>query len=344
VALAPSAAELIAMRQAIEIAQDEAAALGPNPRVGCVILDSDGQYLANGFHLGVGHPHAEIAALEKMNTEVVGTTAVVSLEPCFRSDREQSCSKRLVEAGVKRVVIGQLDESAKAQGGAKYLADNGVEVVVGAMTEEAAAINPWFTKSIKLKRPYIRIKIAASLDGRVAAADGSSKWISGNPARDYVHQLRSEASVVISTIRTAQIDQSRFTARNTDGSLKSHQPQILLLGKEKLNSDHLVFQTGNQVDLIDTRDLSSLMKSLYQDQKLSVLIESGPTLATAFIEAGLVDEIIWVVSPILLGNQGIAALGDLGVSNIDQAIRPHVYEISQLGLDTIIKLQFPSES
>jgi diaminohydroxyphosphoribosylaminopyrimidine deaminase / 5-amino-6-(5-phosphoribosylamino)uracil reductase len=344
VKLAPSAAELIAMRQAIEIAQDHAAAYGPNPRVGCIILDHDGQYLAKGFHLGAGHAHAEIAALESSAVNFEGSTAVVTLEPCFRPDRDQSCSQRLVAAGIKRVVIGQLDGSAKAQGGAKYLADNGVEVVVGAMADEAAAINPWFTKSMKLKRPYIRIKIAASLDGRIAAADGSAKWISGDQARNYVHQLRSEASVLVSSVKTAVIDQARFSARNLDGSLKSHQPDILLLGEGKLSADHPIFHTGNQVSIIPTRDILSLINELYQDQKLSILVEAGPTLATAFLNSGLVDEIIWVASPVLLGDQGIAALGKLGIENIEQAIRPHVYEISQMGLDTIIKLQFPSES
>lgn len=341
--MTPSAAELIAMRSAIDIAMHAEAALGPNPRVGCILLGKDGNYISRGFHRGRGHAHAEIDAINNAETSLIGATAIVTLEPCMRLDRESNCTKALLDAGITRILIGQSDMTAQAAGGGKYLKDNGIDVVTNVLSDECSSINPWFTFSMNQKLPYVRLKIVTSLDGRIAAKDGSSKWISSIEARDYVHKIRSESSALISTVQTAKLDQSRFSARNPDGSTMANQPLILLVGSAELSKQHPVFQTGNEVEIVNDHDIRKLLADLYQRQHLSVLIEAGPTFITALLKEQLVNELIWITSPIILGDTGLAAIGDLGIEGIANAWRPHLHNRQQIGLDSLNVLQFISE-
>jgi diaminohydroxyphosphoribosylaminopyrimidine deaminase / 5-amino-6-(5-phosphoribosylamino)uracil reductase len=339
----PTAAELIAMRSAIDFAMHPEAAIGPNPRVGCILISNDGTYVAQGFHRGRGYPHAEIAAINNAETSLAGATAVVTLEPCLRLDRESSCATALVEAGITRIVIGQSDLTAQAAGGIELLKQKGVDVVTNVLSDECSSINPWFTVSMAQKLPYVRLKLVTSLDGRIAAQDGSSKWISSAPARDYVHNLRSQSSALISSVRSALVDQSQLSARNSDGSKMPNQPLVVLVGSSEISEKHPVFQTGNTVELFPDRDLRKLLVDLYQRQHLSVLVEAGPTLATALLKQQLVNELIWITAPVLMGDTGLPAIGDLGIDTISSAWRPHLHSRDELGLDFVNILQFTTE-
>lgn len=329
-------AEMIAMHHAFKLAQTSAAPLGPNPRVGCVIMDNSGVYLAEGFHLGVGTKHAEMAAIQSSKSYLSGATAVVTLEPCYRPDRETDCARSLINAGVSRVVIAQPDKTAKSSGGAEFLRSNSIEVIENVAHEEASGINPWFTIAQMQQRPYVRVKIAASLDGKIAAQDGSSKWITGSESRQVVHALREESHCIITSTRTVLTDDAKLTARDALGELRSHQPSVLILGSTPIPTNHVVFSSDHAVALSDEQDLGKILSDLWHDQKLSVLVEAGPKLTTAFLLAGLVNELVWFVAPKLIGSTGKDAIDDIGVSSISDAIQLQLHSTTTIGSDQML--------
>lgn len=327
------------MSKAIELAQNESVPKGPNPRVGCVVLGKDGQYLSEGFHQGKGTAHAEVAALAQCGSKASGSTVVVTLEPCYRPDRETDCTRILAESGINKVIFAQSDQTMKSTGGARYLQNHGIEVVGGVMVEEAAGLNPWFTVAMMQQRPYVRVKIASSLDGKVAAEDGTSKWISGDVARAYVHELRTTSHVLISSIKSVIKDNSRLSARDSNGEYLVNQPKVVLIGNEKLPDDHPIRKEPIELEVVSVKGFSEMLDNFWRNQDLSILVEAGPTLTTALLQSGLVNEIQWITAPILLGGSGISAIGDLGVDSISKAIRPHVFQASKLGIDNLTVLQ-----
>ena len=178
-----SAAESAAMKRALTLASTPGVPLGPNPRVGCVILTPDGHPIAEGFHRGAGTPHAEVAALREAGSAARGATAVVTLEPCNHIGRTGPCTEALIEAGISRVVFAQPDPNPLASGGTKRLDEAGVEVAFGLLEDQARRLNRAWTFALEHHRPFVTWKYAATLDGRSAAADGTSKWITSTPAR-----------------------------------------------------------------------------------------------------------------------------------------------------------------
>src|SRR6188472_776646 len=212
-----TAAEQRAMRRALELARTPGVPLGPNPRVGCVLLDAQGVEIAEGYHRGAGSPHAEAAALAEAGEDARGATAVVTLEPCNHVGRTGPCAEAMVEAGVARVVFAQPDPNPVAAGGESTLRAAGVEVVFGLMEREARAVNRAWTFGMEHHRPFVTWKLATTLDGRSAAADGSSRWITGPTARTDVHQLRAECDTVLVGTGTARADDPQLTVRDPGG-------------------------------------------------------------------------------------------------------------------------------
>ena len=186
-----TAAEQAAMVRALALAATPGVPLGPNPRVGCVLLDDSGATVAEGYHRGAGSPHAEADALAQAGERARGTTAVVTLEPCAHTGRTGPCSVALRDAGVRRVVFAQDDPNPVAAGGAALLRDGGVDVEQGLMVDEARAVNRVWTFAVEHGRPFVTWKFATTLDGRSAAADGTSRWVSGLAARRDTHRLRA---------------------------------------------------------------------------------------------------------------------------------------------------------
>jgi diaminohydroxyphosphoribosylaminopyrimidine deaminase/5-amino-6-(5-phosphoribosylamino)uracil reductase len=320
------------MRRALSLAVTEGVPRSPNPRVGCVLLDADGRTIAEGFHRGAGTAHAEAAALAEAGTAARGATAVVSMEPCDHTGRTGPCSQALIEAGVARVVFGQSDPNPRAAGGERRLAAAGVEVVGGVLAEEAAAVNEAWTFAVSHGRPMVTWKVASTLDGRIAAADGSSRWITGPEARAQVHALRAEVDAVLVGTGTVLADNPALTVRTPDGRLAERQPLRVVMGRRSIPEGAALRDGRADLRVFPTESPADVLAALGADGVQHVLLEGGPTLAAAFVREGLVDRVIWYLAPKLLGS-GHAAVGGLGVPGIDQAIGLEITAVSRVGQD-----------
>ncbi|MBT2485229.1 MULTISPECIES: bifunctional diaminohydroxyphosphoribosylaminopyrimidine deaminase/5-amino-6-(5-phosphoribosylamino)uracil reductase RibD [unclassified Microbacterium] len=330
--MAVNEAERRAMSRALELA-----ARGPrgvNPQVGAVFLSPGGEILAEGWHHGAGTPHAEVDALSKLAPgAATGATAVVTLEPCNHTGRTGPCAVALIEAGVSRVVYALDDPGAASGGGAERLRTAGVSVDAGEGAADAhALIDGWLTAQ-RLGRPHITVKWAQSLDGRAAAADGSSQWITGPLARADVHRRRAEADAIAVGTGTVLADDPALTARDGD-SLFTHQPIPVVIGARPTPSDAAVHRHPHTPLFYDTHDLHAITTDLHRLGVQRLFVEGGPTLASAFVAAGLVDRVLAYLAPVLLGGDRVA-LTDIGVATIGDAVRLDVSEWVPLGADLL---------
>ncbi|HXH79372.1 bifunctional diaminohydroxyphosphoribosylaminopyrimidine deaminase/5-amino-6-(5-phosphoribosylamino)uracil reductase RibD [Nocardioides sp.] len=326
-------AEQAAMRRALVLAATPGVPLGPNPRVGCVLLDADGAVVAEGFHRGAGTPHAEVAALAALaqaGGTARGATAVVTLEPCNHTGLTGPCVEALIGAGVRRVVFAQRDPNPIAAGGATALREAGIEVEAGVMEPVARGINRAWTFAVEHGRPFVTWKFAATLDGRSAAADGTSRWISGADARRDTHAMRAECDVVLVGTGTVLIDDPRLTVRDEVDQPRPHQPLRVVMGERDVPAESHIFAGPGEARRLVTRDPAKALEQLYDDGRRHVWLEGGPTLAAAFLTAGLVDEIIAYVAPTFLGS-GASAVGDLGITTITDQLRWHLKRAGVLG-------------
>lgn len=322
-----------AMRHALALAS-RGPVTGGNPQVGCVLLDSAGTVVAEGWHRGAGTPHAEVDALSKV-ASARGLTAVVTLEPCNHTGRTGPCSEALIAAGVAEVVYSVSDPNPEAGGGADRLRASGVTVTGGLLAEQTEELLREWLVSVRLGRPYVVVKWAASLDGRAAAADGTSQWITGTAARQHVHEMRARADAILVGTGTVLADDPSLTARGDAGELLEHQPIPVVIGERAVPESALLRQ--HPAGLIETgsRDLSAILHSLVDRDIRRVLVEGGPTLASALIAAGLADEYLIYLAPTLIGGPGLA-LGELGITTIGEQRRLAVTGITPLGDDILI--------
>jgi diaminohydroxyphosphoribosylaminopyrimidine deaminase/5-amino-6-(5-phosphoribosylamino)uracil reductase len=330
-----SETEVAAMRRAISLAADPANPLGPNPRVGAVILDADGRVIGEGSHRGRGSPHAEVAALHSVDAAArSGATAVVTLEPCDHTGRTGPCSSALIEAGVRRVVFAQADLTPVAMGGSERLAAAGVEVEGGVLAEEAAALNRAWSFAQQHGRAYVTWKFAATLDGRSAASDGTSRWISGPESRTDTHRERALCDVVLVGTGTVLVDNPRLTVRDSDDVPlpRDTQPTRAVMGLREIPSTAAVLDDAAETLLLRTREPGDAVEQLYKLGHQHVWLEGGPTIAAAFVRADLVDRVIAYIAPMLLG-AGRTAVGDLGITTIADALRLAVVDVARLGDD-----------
>ncbi|MDO3704240.1 bifunctional diaminohydroxyphosphoribosylaminopyrimidine deaminase/5-amino-6-(5-phosphoribosylamino)uracil reductase RibD [Micromonospora sp. C28SCA-DRY-2] len=333
-----------AMRRAIELAARGLGTTSPNPVVGCVLLDADGRVVGEGFHAYAGGPHAEIVALAQAGERARGGTAVVTLEPCDHTGRTGPCSTALVQAGVARVVIAVPDPNPVASGGAATLRAAGVQVDLGVRAAEAEAGNIAWLTSMRRGWPYVIWKYAATLDGRSAAADGTSMWITSEAARMDVHALRGTVDAVLVGVGTVLADDPRLTARNLrDGTLAIRQPLRVVVDSAGRTPAGARVRDGAAPTWIATTDevgagpdggvdLPALLAALHGRGVRAVLLEGGPRLAGAFLAAGLVDKVVGYLAPRLLG-AGPAALVDAGVTTIAEAIDLELTDVTQIGPD-----------
>jgi diaminohydroxyphosphoribosylaminopyrimidine deaminase/5-amino-6-(5-phosphoribosylamino)uracil reductase len=324
--------EIAAMRRALELAASPDAPRGPNPRVGCVLLDVAGDTVGEGYHRGAGSAHAEIEALNRAGDTAAKATAVVTLEPCDHTGRTGPCSQALIAAGVRRVVYAQPDGSPAARGGAERLRAAGVDVESGALEAQARGLNPEWTFAIGHGRPFVTWKFAATLDGRSSAADGTSRWITSDQARADVHRLRGEADTIMVGTGTALTDDPWLTVRQDTQVPGGQQPLRAVMGLRDLPTGLRVLDTAAQTLHLRTRDVAKALAELFELGRHHVWLEGGPTVAGAFWRAGLVDRVVAYLAPALLGN-GSAALLDAGVSTVSEAIRLHIDEVTRVGHD-----------
>jgi diaminohydroxyphosphoribosylaminopyrimidine deaminase/5-amino-6-(5-phosphoribosylamino)uracil reductase len=338
--MAVNEAERHAMSRALELAAN-----GPrsaNPQVGAVILSPDGAVLAEGWHHGAGTPHAEVDALSKLAPGAAkGATAVVTLEPCNHTGRTGPCAVALIEAGIARVVYSLDDPGAVSGGGADRLRAAGVSVEAGEQADAAhALIEGWLTAQ-RLGRPEISVKWAQSLDGRAAASDGTSQWITGPAARADVHRRRAAADAIVVGTGTVLADDPALTARDGD-ALYDHQPIPVVIGSRDTPADAAVHRHPLPPLFYDTRDLHAVVADLHARGVQNVFVEGGPTLASAFIAEGLADRVLAYIAPVLLGGDRLA-LADIGVSTIDVARRLTVDEWVPLGPDLLAVAHFTED-
>lgn len=289
------------MREAIALAVSPDAPRGPNPRVGCVILDEDGVVLGRGYHHGAGTPHAEVEALREAGLAAHGATAVVSLEPCRHTGRTSPCTQALIDAGIRRVVFAQADPTPEASGGAVVLREAGVEVEGGLFEAEALAVNRAWTHVQRVGRPLVTAKTAMSLDGRVAGADGGPTRISNEESHRLAHALRAECDAIVVGSGTAVIDNPRLTVRDVDGNEPAAPPLRVVMGERDLPPGLHLFDDSAPTVHLRTRDPQVVLSALLERGVQHVLVEGGPTVVAAFLNAGLVDRVMWFIAPVLLG-------------------------------------------
>lgn len=332
-----SAAEQQAMQRALTIAAEPGVPLGPNPRVGCVLLDATGNQVAEGWHRGAGTPHAEVAALTALAAaggSACGTTAVVTLEPCNHTGRTGPCAQALISAGVTRVVFAQSDPNPVAAGGEATLRAAGVDVGSGLMNAESRALNRAWLFGLERGRPLVTWKFATTLDGRSAAADGTSRWVSSKPARLDTHHLRSVCDVMLVGSGTVAVDDPALTVRDADDQPLPHQPLRVVMGERDLPRDKRVFDpelSGGAPSLhLRTRDPHKALAELFGMGRRHIFTEGGPTLAAAFLRAGLVDEIVVYIAPKLLG-AGVNAVAEIGITTMADALDFEIVQASVLG-------------
>ncbi|MGH3509189.1 MAG: bifunctional diaminohydroxyphosphoribosylaminopyrimidine deaminase/5-amino-6-(5-phosphoribosylamino)uracil reductase RibD [Nocardioidaceae bacterium] len=321
------------MARALELARSPGVPEGPNPRVGCVLLAPDGTTLAEGHHRGAGTPHAEADALGEAGGRARGATAVVTLEPCNHTGRTGPCTAALIGAGVARVVYGQADLSVPAAGGADALRAAGLAVVGGLLEDRARAVNPEWTFAVRHGRPFVTWKFATTLDGRSAAADGTSRWVSSAPARRDTHRLRAQCDCILIGTETVLVDDPELTVRDEHDVpvARERQPLRAVMGLRGVPDDRRVRNDAAATVLLHTREPADALAELHARGRRRLFLEGGPTVARAFLKAGLVDRVVAYVAPMLLG-AGRSAVADLGIETIGDAVHLHVDDVTVIGL------------
>ena len=326
--------ETAAMRRALELSA-QGPPRGGNPRVGCVILDDGGAVAGTGWHRGAGTAHAEVDALAVAGDRARGGTAVVTLEPCAHTGRTPPCTDALLAAGIVRVVIASLDPNPVAGGGAALLRAAGLEVGSGLLADEADELNRIWRFSMIHGRPFVTWKFGTTLDGRCAAADGTSRWITGAQARADVHRRRADADAIMVGTGTALADDPSLTVRDAEGELVGVQPLRVVVGARDLPADARVLDDEAPTLRLRDHDPIGALAALHEREIRHVWLEGGPTVAAAFWRAGLVDEVLAYVAPALLG-AGRPVVADLGLTGIGDTARLHLQRVERLGDDVLL--------
>jgi diaminohydroxyphosphoribosylaminopyrimidine deaminase/5-amino-6-(5-phosphoribosylamino)uracil reductase len=329
-----SEAEQAAMHRALAQGELVRGNTSPNPPVGAVVLAADGRLIGEGATAPAGGPHAEIVALRAAGAQARGGTAVVTLEPCAHTGRTGPCTEALLAAGIAKVIYALDDPNPAASGGAASLRAAGVEVHAGVEANAAAsgALRPWL-HAVQSGRPYVTWKYAATLDGRVAAADSSARWISSPASRADAHAFRAIVDAIVVGSGTVLADDPQLTVRDGDDELAPRQPlRVVLDRRHRTPQTARVLDNAAETLLLDTAVPRFALKALYDRGVRHVLLEGGPTVAGAFVEAHCIDEVIAYIAPTLLG-AGAAALGDAGIASLPEAVTLDVDTVTRLGPD-----------
>lgn len=335
------------LRRAIELAGRGATTALPNPVVGCVILDRDGDVVGEGWHVRPGEAHAEVNALAEAGGRAVGGTAYVSLEPCNHTGRTGPCSQALIAAGIARVVVAITDPNPQASGGIATLRAAGVLVEVGLLADEARDMNRVWLVGTALRRPFVTWKAGMTVDGRVAAVDGTSKWITSPESRADVHLLRARVDTMVVGVGTVLADDPHLTVRDRSGHPVGRQPLRVVVDSAGRTPEGARVRDAAAETWIATAaevggdasgrvDLFRLMDLLYRRGRRHLLVEGGPRLAAAFLDAGLVDEVLIYLAPLALG-AGRTALDGGDVVTLAQAHRLELRSVDRFGDDVRLR-------
>jgi len=347
------------MQRALRLAQKGLYGTDPNPRVGCVLV-KNGNIVGEGWHQKAGEPHAEVLALRQAGDNARDATAYVTLEPCSHTGKTPPCADALVQAGVAKVIAAMQDPNPQVAGdGLKRLQDNGIEVESGLMEAQARALNPGFIKRMETGLPYVRVKLAMSLDGRTAMASGESQWITGDAARHDVQLLRARSSAVLTGIGTVLSDDPSMNVRLSAEELnvgEVRQPLRVVLDSglrfpsdakiTKVDGNVLVMTTSNitaakndvanavQVPEKDGHvDLKAALKYLAEKEINEVHVEAGAILSGAFLQQQLVDEIVVYMAPHIMGDEARGLFALPGLSEMKNRISLDIQDVRMLGKD-----------
>jgi len=354
------------MLRALELARK--GKTSPNPMVGAVLVKK-GRIIAEGFHAYAGGPHAEVVALKKAGNKAKGADLYVSLEPCCHMGRTPPCTDAIIQAGVSRVFAGMKDPNKLVQGkGIRALKAAGIKVSYGLMKDDCEKLNEVFVKFMKTGLPFVSVKTAMSLDGKIATRQGDSQWISGVKARDFVHELRSRNDAILVGTNTILKDNPQLTCRLKRKGVR-HPARIILDRKNRIPLKAKVFSNGKtqrviyvsgpnlsavrekslvgkSVEIIKGKtgksgfDLKHLMKNLAKKDLTSILIEGGGEINGSAISAGIVDRVYAFISPILIGgHQAPGPIGGMGVSKIAKAIGMKNVKVKKIGEDLLVEAE-----
>jgi diaminohydroxyphosphoribosylaminopyrimidine deaminase / 5-amino-6-(5-phosphoribosylamino)uracil reductase len=328
-----------AMRRALALAE-RGPATGDNPQVGCVLLDDASEIVAEGWHRGVGTAHAEVDALSHLpevdgHPDARGLTAVVTLEPCNHTGHTGPCSVALIAAGIARVYYATTDPGPVEGGGGERLREAGVEVTGGILEAEAMEFQHAWLTSAKTRRPYVTVKWASTLDGRAAAADGTSQWITGTAARQRVHEQREASDAVLVGTGTLWADDPSLTARGDAGELLAHQPIAVVIGERPTPVDAQAKRNPAGFIELHTHDLDAALTELFDRGIRRLYVEGGPTIESALIAANLVDEYAIYLAPALLGGDKLA-IRDIGARSMPDIHKLQIQSVEQLGNDLYV--------
>jgi len=351
------------MKRALQLARRGMGTVSPNPMVGAVIVRA-GRIIAQGWHRRFGADHAEIDALKRASGGVRGAAMYVTLEPCCHWGKTPPCVDTMIEQGIKRAVIGTIDPNPLVDGkGAQTLKDHGIEVTVGVLEQAARKLNEVYFHYIRTGLPFITVKYAQSLDGRIATVQGNSRWISSERSRIFTHRLRAQHDAIMVGIGTVLVDNPLLTVR----TVKGRDPlRIVLDSKLRIPPSAQVIRDDGRTLIVTTDEhgkekvaaikkqgkevlvvqkgangrvgLRPLMKVLAGQGIASILVEGGAEVITSLLQEGLVNRMVVITAPLILG-KGVEAIGDLGITDLDKAIKPSSCEIKRIGEDVVFDMK-----
>lgn len=350
------------MRLAVKLAKKGLGRTSPNPIVGSVVVKNR-KIIGQGYHEKAGLPHAEINALLDAGKKAKGSTLYVTLEPCAHFGRTPPCVQAIIKAGVKKVVVGSIDPNPKVRGkGIRILQDNGIEVIKDVLRDECLSLNEAYVKYVTKKTPFVILKLAVTLDGKIATSTGDSKWITSLESRRYAHRLRSLVDCVMVGSGTILKDDPALTVRFIkgknparavlDSSLKmpvkakifasrNEKVFVFISAKANKNKIKLLEQKGAEVIKVkqsqDGLNIKGVLKELGKRAITSVLIEGGARLAASALKQGAADKAIFIMAPKIIGGDGVDCIGSIGVKRVDEALDLKKIEIRKLGKDIIIE-------
>ncbi len=351
--------DLFYMREALREGRRGLGRTSPNPPVGAVVVDPrSGRILARGYHRRAGEPHAEALALARAGEKARGATLYVTLEPCHHHGRTPPCTQAIIRSGVRRVVVGTRDPNPRARGGVEFLRERGLEVVCGVLERECRYLTRFFLRRMVSDRPWVILKVAASLDGRIATRTGDSRWITGEEARREGHRLRNICDAILVGKNTVRADDPLLTCRLPRGR---NPIRIVLDTRLSLSPDFQIFRTAREVptwlicgdsaprdreeifrrtgtEVIRVRekagrvDIPSLLRELSRREILSLLVEGGGEIHGSFLEVGVVDEVFFFLGPVIIGGkEAPCAVAGRGAETLSQALWLSDLRVRHLG-------------
>lgn len=340
------------MNRAIQLARKGLYTTHPNPRVGCVLVKND-RIIGEGFHYKAGEGHAEVNALDQAGDSAIGSTCYVTLEPCCHHGKTPPCTDVLIRAGVSEVIVAMEDPNPRVSGqGIARLEKAGIKITPGICREQAEGLNPGFIKRMKTGLPFVRLKIGASLDGRTAMASGESQWITGEASRKDVQKWRAMSDAIVTGIGTVLSDNPSLTVREPDYDTGGRQPLRVILDSELRFPEHAIMPNLPGETLIITTqktarsgtvtidaanngrcDLEKAMRYLADQEINEVLIEAGPILSGAMIQAGLVDDLILYMAPKLLGAEARPLMHLAGLEKLADCIQLEIKSLKRVSED-----------